>query len=200
MKIGIMGGTFNPVHLGHIAMAKCALEQYHLDRIMFLPSGDPPHKKGAKILSAKDRVALLEKAILDFPQGYIDTMEIEREGYSYTVETMEELTALHPEVDYYYIIGGDSLAQFSTWRRPEDLAKLCTFLVAPREGMEEEEFYATLESMRHRYQATMYPLAMELIPVSSTKIREQIADLMEYMDPKVLSYIVEQKLYQSEEE
>ena len=102
-RVGIMGGTFDPVHLAHLRLAKCAYEQYDLDKVVFLPAGDPPHKTDRLVTPAYRRLEMLKLCIRDYPQFQISEYEIEKQGYSYTAETLEYLTQIYPEKEFYFI-------------------------------------------------------------------------------------------------
>ncbi|MCR4993096.1 MAG: nicotinate-nucleotide adenylyltransferase [Lachnospiraceae bacterium] len=131
-KIGIMGGTFNPIHLSHIMIAGRALEYLKLDKILFMPSKLPAHKDNDELVSEKDRNAMVKMAIKDYPGFEFSDYEMKRDGYTYTADTIEHLTHENPDVRYYFILGGDSLAQFEKWHRPEYILKHCALVCAPR--------------------------------------------------------------------
>jgi nicotinate-nucleotide adenylyltransferase len=131
-KIGIMGGTFNPIHLSHIMIAGRALEYLKLDKILFMPSKLPAHKDNDELVSEKDRNAMVKMAIKDYQGFEFSDYEMKRDGYTYTADTIEHLTHENPDVRYYFILGGDSLAQFEKWHRPEYILENCALVCAPR--------------------------------------------------------------------
>jgi len=131
-KIGIMGGTFNPIHLSHIMVAGRALEYLKLDKILFMPSKLPAHKDNNELVSEKDRNAMVKMAIKDYPGFEFSDYEMNRDGYTYTADTVEHLTHENPNVRYYFILGGDSLAQFEKWHRPDHILENCALVCAPR--------------------------------------------------------------------
>lgn len=131
-KIGIMGGTFNPIHLSHIMIAGRALEYLKLDKILFMPSKLPAHKDNDELVSEKDRNAMVKMAIKDYPGFEFSDYEMKRDGYTYTADTIEHLTHENPDVRYYFILGGDSLAQFEKWHKPEYILEHCALVCAPR--------------------------------------------------------------------
>ena len=131
-KIGIMGGTFNPIHLSHIMIAGRALEYLKLDKILFMPSKLPAHKDNNELVSEKDRNAMVKMAIKDYPGFEFSDYEMNRDGYTYTADTVEHLTHENPNVRYYFILGGDSLAQFEKWHRPDHILENCALVCAPR--------------------------------------------------------------------
>jgi nicotinate-nucleotide adenylyltransferase len=131
-RIGLFGGTFDPPHLGHLAIAERARECLRLDQVIFMPSGTPPHKRGAEISRAAARVAMTRLAVRDHPAFTLDTLETRRRGASYTVDTLRTLRAQHPRARLYLVIGEDSLEEFHTWHEPESILALATLVVAPR--------------------------------------------------------------------
>ena len=135
-KVGILGGTFNPIHIGHLLIAQDALEQAGLDRVVFIPSATPPHKRLEGNASARQRLAMVEAAVAGNEAFAVDDLEIRRGGASYTVETLTELRRREPGADFYFIIGSDSLPELTTWKDFERLAKLCRFVVVTRPGFE----------------------------------------------------------------
>ncbi len=160
-KIGILGGTFNPIHKGHIEIAKRAREQYGLDRVIFLTSGNPPHKQGMQILDAKIRHIMVKRAIAEYDGFYACDWEVNRGEYSYTQDALLHFKEVYPGDDIYFIIGGDSLRDFNKWHNPQEILKLCTLLVYERNGGS-ADFDVAL------------PVSGEKIDISSSEIREKI--------------------------
>lgn len=135
MRIGILGGTFDPVHNGHIYLAKKACLKLRLDRLIFIPTYLPPHKKGIKITSARHRFNMLKLAIQGNQKFKISDMEIRRRGRSYSVETLRRLRERHgSKTELFFITGSDSLAELDKWKNMEEILKLCKFVVAKRPG------------------------------------------------------------------
>ena len=131
VRLGVFGGTFDPVHVGHLAIARAALEAVPLDRVLFVPARRSPLKERGPFASEADRLAMLETAIADEPRFSLSHAELEREGPSYTVETIERLAG---EDELFLILGSDALADFARWKDPERIARLATLLVADRPG------------------------------------------------------------------
>lgn len=131
MRLGIFGGTFDPVHVGHLAIARAALEAVPLDRVLFVPARRSPLKERGPFASEADRLAMLETAIADEPRFSLSRAELEREGPSYSVETIERLAG---EDELFLILGSDALVDFARWKDPERIAELATLLVADRPG------------------------------------------------------------------
>ena len=130
-RVGIFGGTFDPIHVGHLAIARAALEAVPLDRVIFVLAKRSPLKGRAPVASEEDRLAMLTRCIADEPSFSVSRIELEREGPSYTVDTLETLAS---EGDLFFIVGSDALAEFPRWRSPERVAELATILVADRPG------------------------------------------------------------------
>ncbi len=171
-RIGIMGGTFDPIHQGHIRMAQCALEGMHLDRVLMLPSGNPPHKPG--VTPAEHRYRMVCAACVGIEGLEPCREEIDRAGVIYTVDTLSILKEKYPKAELYYIIGADTLMELQKWRRYETVLTLCTFLVCPRSW-----HYTPTELNAERKRLTamgghFVMLDMDVIDISSTEVREDI--------------------------
>lgn len=134
MKIGLFGGSFDPIHLGHRLVAQAAREEVGLDRIFFIPAARSPFKADAKPITAAERLRLLRLALAGEVDTEIDTQEIDRGGLSYTIETVRNYVARFPEAKIHYIIGADHLAQLPQWREAEELARRLDFIIVPRPG------------------------------------------------------------------
>ena len=130
MRIGILGGTFNPIHLGHIELARTAYRELNLDKVWFMPSKNPPHKDNDSIASETDRVNMINLAIQDYDYFEVSDIELKREGITYTSDTLEYLQEKYSEDTFYFIIGADSLINIEKWHRPDMLFRLTTFVVA----------------------------------------------------------------------
>ena len=138
-RVGIMGGTFNPIHLGHLIIAEAAYEAYNLDEVLFVPSGVSYMKDQSEILDAKKRVHMTGLAIEDNPHFALSTIEIDRDGNSYSYETLETLRKQNPNTEYFFLVGSDTLFALETWKHPEILLPSCTILVAVRDGVPMEK-------------------------------------------------------------
>lgn len=173
-RIGIMGGSFDPIHQGHIQMAQSALTAMHLDRVLMLPSGNPPHKPD--ITPAEDRYRMVCAACAGLPGLEPSREEIDRTGVIYTVDTLSILHEKYPRAELFYIIGADTLMELKNWRRYERVLTLCTFLVCPRssrhthEALEKE--YRRLSGMGGHFAM----IDMDMVEVSSTEVRAAIRE------------------------
>lgn len=204
MNIGIMGGTFDPIHNGHLMLGEYAYRQFHLDEIWFMPNGNPPHKHDPKIIKDTDhRLKMTELAIEDIPYFRICTYEIEKKEKSYSYNTFSELRTRFPEHKFYFIIGADSLKQIETWKHPELLIPYVTILAAFRDDMDTpSSMYEQIEYLNKKYHGDIRLLKTPVIPVSSSNIRNCIkADPLSSIPvpDKVRTYIQEQHLYQGDD-
>lgn len=197
-RIGILGGTFNPIHLGHLLIAQDAREQMRLDRVKFIPSATPPHKAVDTLASERDRMHMVELAIRGNDGFEADDVEIERGGKSYSVDTLTELRRRDPRADFYFIIGADSLRELHLWREAERLVRLCTFVTVPRPGFEPKPVVdPRLEAAAHR-RLRQHVLRGHACDIASREIRARVASgrSIRYLVPDpVREYIRRRRLY-----
>jgi len=194
MKIGILGGTFNPIHSGHIAMAEYVVENLGMDKICFLPNGQPPHKKDYKIADKHHRLEMVKLAIQDNHKFYVSDYEIMQDKHCYTVDTIKYFHSLSND-DYFFIIGADSLFQLSTWKNADELKKICSFIVCDRARQGDTD--AEVERLRQQGCNIML-CDMPLVNITSTDIRRMVKEgisISGYTDEKVAQYIYKNKLY-----
>lgn len=187
-RIGILGGTFNPVHVGHLAIAQMAQERMHLTKVVFVPSYIPPHKNPKVVASAKDRFNMVKLAIADNPDFEISDFEIKKEGKSYTVDTMKYFYQKYPQdAKLYFIIGGDTLADLTNWRYIDDIFKIAEFIVVNRPG-----YVKKAEDLKH------HSVIMPGIDISSSYVRFRLFQnktIRYFVPDQVLTYIKENGLY-----
>lgn len=198
-RTGIMGGTFDPVHLAHIEMARCAKEQYNLERILFMPSKIPPHKQGREILPEKFRGEMVQLAVEEEKDFYYSDFELKREEVTYTARTLELLKRHYPEDCFYFILGGDSLFQFENWYVPEKILKYAVVLAGSRNGIPADVMQKKAKELSERFCGRIELFSMPEMNVSSSMIREKLfrgEPVEEYLPPKVSAYIKENNLYQ----
>lgn len=194
MRIGIMGGTFSPIHNAHLLIAEMAREEYKLDRIIFMTGGNPPHKEAS--VSSQHRFNMTHIAISGNSAFIDDDFEITRKEKSYTVHTLEYLTEKYPEDDLFFIIGEDSLEDLPKWYEPQRILSMATLLVFPRKSR--KTLIETLDIMRKKFDGNILPIDAPVIELSSTEIRERIhsGKTVRYMLPDgVLDYIKKNNLY-----
>ncbi|WP_335869290.1 nicotinate-nucleotide adenylyltransferase [Bacillus sp. 2205SS5-2] len=186
-KVGILGGTFNPPHIGHLIIANEVLEKLGLQEVWFMPNGQPPHKEQLGESSNNQRVQMTQFAIESNPKFQIELLELERSGPSYTVDTMQLLTEKNPDTDFYFIIGGDMVESLSTWYKIDELAKLVTFVGVNRPG------YSLTTDLDILF------VEVPIMEISSSMIRTKRNERksVKYLvtDP-VLNYLEEESLYE----
>ena len=195
-EIGLMGGSFNPIHRGHIALARAALESGKVERVLFLPTGNPPHKKEG-LADKFDRLRMVELAVEHEPGMAVCREEIDRDGVIYTVDTLAALKRKMPDCTLTYLIGADTLRALSTWRRVETVIERCKFLVMMREGETRGEVIR-LAGLWTSRGAQIDFLDARKMDISSTQIREYIQKNQPFdalVPGAVAAYIRERGLY-----
>lgn len=197
-KIGIMGGTFNPIHMGHLLLAQYALEENDLDEIWLLPTGCSYMKREDNTISPWERYHMTKLAVSDNPNMRCMDIEIKREGYTYTYETLEQLRNLYPEQEFYFIFGADCLFSIERWKEPQKIFDSCTIIAAVRSGASMEEMEEKKAELAESFQARIILMPFLQLELSSTVIRERVrmGKSIRYMVPDVvLKYIEEKNFY-----
>ncbi len=198
-KIGIMGGTFDPIHIGHLILGESAYDQLGLDRVVYMPAGNPPHKREREgRASNEERLEFVRRAISGNPHFEVSDREMRQEGLSFTYRTLEGLCAEHPDEEYYFIIGADSLFDFDDWREPQRIADHCVLVAATRDHASREDLHRRIEELKERYSARIVLLDTENIDISSHEIRSWITEgrsVRYYVPDNVISYIEENGIY-----
>lgn len=193
--IGVYGGSFDPVHFGHLRTALEVRQQLGLDQLRFIPAGDPPHKAGPKA-GAAERIKMLELAIAESPGLVIDPREIERQQTSYTVETLREMHDEFPQAVLTLIIGTDQFSVFNTWHKWQELIELADIAVMERPGESLSEFATSLLESEHAAKITLCPVTQ--LDISSTRIRNECrqgTDIQFLLPYAVRRFIIDNKLY-----
>lgn len=194
-RIGILGGTFDPIHVGHLIMASYAAYDLRLDQVLVMPAQSPPHKLGMSITPAADRVAMIRLAIETDPRLHLSTLDLTSREPSYTATLLKRVQVEHPGDDLVFIIGADSLRDFPTWYRPDLILQRAEIAVARRPGVEiDETMLSAFSGLRER--TTLFP--SPLIDISSTDIRQRVRDgapVTWLVPPAVERYIVDHALY-----
>lgn len=196
---GIMGGTFDPIHFGHLLIAENAADQFALDEVIFMPTGISPHKKDIFISDAAIRCEMIQRGIQNNPRFSLSLLEVNSNEINFTYKTLEYLKEQEPETDFYFIMGGDSLFYFDTWRCPERILKVSAVLAAIREDWEGDRFDQQIAYLNETLHGRIYRLNTPNFTISSRKIRELAAQnkSIRYMVPDaVLTYIQKNNLYQ----
>ena len=196
-KYGIFGGSFNPIHYGHLMLCEYIKEEMGLDKVIFIPTGNPPHKELE--LSAEDRYEMVRLAISPNPDFEISDIETTRVKKSYTVDTIRELKKIYKEEKLYFLIGLDSLFQLKTWMKIGDLSQEIEFVVALRPGyLDKEEINKEIDFLRENFGTKINLIKTPLYEISSTDLRDRIREgkSLRYLIPKkVLDYIEESGFY-----
>jgi nicotinate-nucleotide adenylyltransferase len=194
--LGILGGTFNPPHIGHLVMAQEALDQLELERVVLMPVAIPPHKEAQEDPGVAARVDLCRLAMAGDERFEVSTLEVDRGGASFTVDTLRELHDLEPEHDLTFIVGGDMAQSLPAWREPEAVLALATLAVAEREGVRREDIARRLEPLHHGDRVVFFD--MPRIDISSSAIRRRVAEgrPIRYLVPDAVNEaIAERGLY-----
>ena len=197
-RVGIMGGTFNPIHLGHLIIAEAAYEAYNLDEVLFVPSGVSYMKDQSEILDAKKRVHMTGLAIEDNPHFALSTIEIDRDGNSYSYETLETLRKQNPDTEYFFLVGSDTLFALETWKHPEILLPSCTILVAVRDGVPMEKMQEHATYLEEKFGGSIKLLTTPNIEISATDIRNRLSqnrNVKYFVPDAVLDFINKYDLY-----
>jgi nicotinate-nucleotide adenylyltransferase len=198
-RIGVLGGTFNPIHLGHLLVAQDAMEQMGLDGVKFIPSATPPHKTPEALASEHDRLQMIRLAIRWNARFEADDIELRRGGTSYTVDTLLELRRRDPRATFYFIIGADSLRELHLWREAQRVVRLCTFVTVPRPGFEAKPIVDRRLDAASRKRLRQHVLRGHACDIASREIRSRVASgrSIRYLVPDaVTEYIRRRRLYQ----
>lgn len=194
MKTGILGGTFDPPHVGHLTLARSARDQLELDEVLFVPANRNPLKDPRKTTPARSRLDMVKLAIHDEEKMAVSDIEIVRGGASYMLDTVSELTHLNPS-DYWLVLGADSVKTITEWKQPEKLIKMCRLAVALRGGQGKEDVLARIPEVFHE---RIDWLDMPLVDISATTLRHKI-DIGQPISPwvksQVIAYIEKNRLY-----
>lgn len=198
-RIGVSGGTFDPIHYGHLIIAEEAREMMQLDKVIFIPCGNPPHKANCHVTPAEYRYEMVSMAVRGNKFFEVSSMEIDRGGYSYTVETVAQLIEIYGEdTKLFFIIGADVIPELVTWKQFEKLFTMCEFIATLRPGYDKESLYKEIKYLESNYHAKINLLNTPLIEISSTMIRNRVKSgkSVKYLVPyEVEEYIKEKGLY-----
>ena len=197
VRLGILGGTFDPVHRGHLALARAARDELRLEKVVFVPAGQPWRKAGRMIASGKERLAMLRLALEGEEAFQVAALEVERAGPSYTADTLEALKAERPEDELFFILGEDALVDLPNWHRPERILELAKLAVARRAKASQEALEAAGRRLSGLLEHVVW-LEMPLVEVSATGIRERARGglpLEEMLPAAVADYIRQRRLY-----
>ncbi len=199
-RIGIIGGTFDPIHYGHLIAANWAKESLTLEKVIFMPAGTPPHKLQNNVLDPIHRYKMVHIATKDNPSFEVSSLEINRRGPSFTIDTAKELTEKYQDEDVQilFIVGADSIIELHTWKDYEELLDKYYFIAVSREGYEKQQFLQRIEEIHSIYGKRIYNVEIPSIGISSTQLRNRVKSnkSIRYLIPApVEQYIKENNLY-----
>lgn len=194
MRVGLFGGTFDPIHLGHLVLAEQCREQLQLDAVWFIPTGEPPHKPPGSRTPGRLRYEMVQLAIAGHERFRVLELEINRTGPSFTVETLAELHQQHSDASFWWLMGADMLRDFPTWREPERIVTLARIAAVNRGGMALPESLPT----RERFGASIDDVAIPAITLAASDLRQRVAQgkSIRYLVPRAVEvFIEEHQLY-----
>lgn len=198
-KVGILGGTFNPIHNGHIALAKKALKSFDLETVIFVPVGTPPHKSTKELIHKKDRLNMISMAIEQEKKFSLSKIEINKTGFSYAYDTFQKLKKrFGKKCVLYYIMGLDSINSILSWKKPIELFKLCEFIVATRPGTKLRTFKRVMKFPPISVNKAKIHIVEMKMNISSSQIREDLKkgkDISRLLPKDVFKYITGNGIY-----
>lgn len=213
-KIGILGGTFDPIHNAHIIFSECAFDQLGLDEMLIMPSPNPPHKDKDRITSLEDRVNMIKLALEEHPKLSFSDFELKREGKVYTYETLKLFKSEHPDTEIYFLVGEDSLYNIDRWYKPEEIFANCKLVTSVRDLKEydsnnknaaeyikerkSKSLSEEIENHKKKFNADIIVLKLGNIDISATKVRERAKageDISDLLPQKVAEYISKNNIY-----
>lgn len=199
-KIGILGGTFDPFHKGHLMLAKTAYSQFELDEVWIMPNGNPPHKREIEQTDFEIRCEMIHLAIKEEPYMVLCDYEGSEDSYHFTYQTLGEFHKQYPKYEFYFIIGADSLRDFPTWREPGKIAKLCTLLVACRDDDDVDDLKIKISEMEERFEVKCLIMNSPKVDAASSEIRKLVAqgnDVSAYVGTEIHEFIKKEDLYKN---
>lgn len=198
-RFAVMGGTFDPIHYGHLVTAEAVREQFQLEKVLFMPTKNPPHKRNRLVTDSYHRYLMTVLATITNPYFEVSRLEIEREGVTYTVDTIRELRQIHGEdAEIFFITGADAVLEILTWHNVEELLGMCQFVAATRPGFYDHDMSKKLEEIKTKYNKEIYRIEVPSLAISSTDIRNRIKNnkTVRYLLPESVEYYIRKnKLY-----
>lgn len=199
-KIGIMGGTFDPVHYGHLVTAEAVRAEFDLDKVLFIPAGKPPHKNNNNISQPEHRYLMTVLATATNPYFEVSRIELEKNRTTYTVDTIKELITLYgEETNFYFITGADAVLEILTWYKVEELLSLCRFVAATRPGFNKKDLEQKIREIQSKYKQEILSMDVPSLAISSTDIRDRVkyGKPIKYLIPEAVEhFILKSGIYQ----
>ena len=198
-KLAIMGGTFDPIHMGHLVTAEEVRHEFHVDEVLFVPTGHPPHKSNINMTTCEHRYLMTVLATAANPYFKVSRIEIEREGVTYTIDTIKELKRIYGnEVQLYFITGADAVHKMLSWKESAELLQICDFVAVTRPGYNKEELIDQIEELNKQYETNIHFLEVPALAISSSDIRRRLNEMkpIKYLVPQEIeNYIKKHELY-----
>ncbi|PSR22102.1 MAG: nicotinic acid mononucleotide adenylyltransferase [Sulfobacillus acidophilus] len=196
--MGLMGGTFNPIHYGHLVAAEAARDAFNLEQVIFIPSGQPPHKSGFYVADPEHRYLMTFLAIVSNQRFELSRVEIDRSGPSYTYDTVAYFHALDPSVDWYFITGADAILDIVTWRNPDSIFRHARLIAASRPGYSLQKIHELERQLGTEPLTRIHPLEVPALAISSSQIRARLREglSIKYLVPEAVEhYIAKNDVY-----
>ncbi|CCO07907.1 nicotinate-nucleotide adenylyltransferase [Desulforamulus hydrothermalis] len=197
-KICLMGGTFDPIHYGHLVVAEEVRQKFNLPKVLFIPAARPPHKTDQDITDATHRVNMVRLAVASNPYFAVSTLEVARQGLSYTIDTVRQIKQLYQTEKIYFITGADAVLQIINWKEAAQLLSMCTFIAATRPGYNLNNLQSSLASLPQDIIERILPLEVPALSISSSDIRQRVREgrSIKYLLPEAVeAYIFKNRLY-----
>lgn len=198
MRIGIFGGTFDPVHYGHLLLAETCREHLRLDEVRFVPAATPPHKLHQEISDGNVRADMLGLAVAGYREFVVDCREVKRKSPSYTVDTLQEFAAEFPVAELYFLVGADSLRDFLSWREPERIVRLATLVACNRPGLPKLQDEQVVQWVGPEIADRVVTLQMPGTDISASEMRDRVRDgrSLRFLTPRAVeAFVIEHGLY-----
>ncbi|NLL69800.1 MAG: nicotinate-nucleotide adenylyltransferase [Epulopiscium sp.] len=199
-RLAIMGGTFDPIHYGHLVTAEAVRHQFQINKVLFVPTGHPPHKPFFDVSHTEHRYLMTVLATVTNPYFDVSRIEIDRKGITYTIDTIQHLKKIYgSNTELYFITGADAIHEILTWKDPEEVLRLCTFIAATRPEYHKKDLLKKIEQLRQQYGSKIDFLEVPSLAISSSDIRKRVQENrpIKYLLPEpVENYIFKFGLYQ----
>lgn len=198
-RLAIMGGTFDPIHIGHLMTAEEVRHEFDIDQVVFIPTGYPPHKENNRVTHSEHRYLMTVLATVENPHFNVSRIEIDRPGKTYTVDTIKEIKEMYtPDMKIYFITGADAVNEILTWKHAEELMRICEFVAVTRPGYNKKRLKAKLDELRKSFECTVHFLEVPALAISSSDIRRRVEKgrpIQYLVTQSVEKYIHKFKLY-----